>query len=209
MNFFKVIFVIIHWLLVAKLLVQFAPRSQCKLKKWWKWKPNKCKIATNRHNISHSGALEHCRLKPTTYIAGKKVRVQAHERAAARKVSWGARRSVMNPNVGFQLQGLSGPVWQILEYLWGFRGYGPPISSQTSMDKHFWRPSHHTVDFGRPGHYSRHHSKPKWCWWPKCDALFLDHMVQIWDPTLGLITDLWAPRLTFLAHKGQMAFVTR
>jgi len=85
------------------------------------------------------------------------------------------------------------------EYLWGFRGYGPPISSRTSMDKHFWRPSRHTVDFGRPGHYSRHHSKPKRCWWPKCDALFLDHMVQIWDPTLGLITDLWTPQLTFPA----------
>ena len=32
-------------------------------------KPNKCK-GTNRCNISHSGAFEHCRLKPTTYIAG-------------------------------------------------------------------------------------------------------------------------------------------
>jgi len=34
MNFFQMIFVIVHWLLVAKLLVQFAPHRQCKLKKW-------------------------------------------------------------------------------------------------------------------------------------------------------------------------------
>jgi len=57
------------------------------------------------------------------------------------------------------------------EYLWGFRGYGPPISSWTSIDKHFWRPSHHTVNFGGPECYSWHHSEPKQCWWPKCDAL--------------------------------------
>ena len=39
--------------------------------RWWqKWKLNKCKNSTNRCNISHSGALECCRLKPTTYVAG-------------------------------------------------------------------------------------------------------------------------------------------
>ena len=33
-------------------------------------KPNKCKKTTNRRNVSHGGALEPCRLKPTTYVAG-------------------------------------------------------------------------------------------------------------------------------------------
>jgi len=95
------------------------------------------------------------------------------------------------------------------EYIWGFRGYCPPISSWTSIDKHFWRPSHHTVNFGGPGCYSQHHSKPKWCWWPKCDALFLDHMVQIWDPMLGLIIDVQAPWATFPAAALLWVWVLR
>jgi hypothetical protein len=37
--------------------------------------------------------------------------------------------------------------------------------------------------------------------------LFLDHMVQIWDPMLGLINDLGVPRMTFPAAALSRAFV--
>ena len=43
---------------------------------------------------------------------------------------------------------------------------------------------------------------PKQCWWQKCDAtVFLNHMAQSWDPTLGLISGLRDHRATFLASR--------
>jgi len=109
---------------------------------------------------------------------------------------------MINPNIGSQTQGLFGPVWQIL---WGFRGYSPPISSdfyrQTflkTIPSHcqFWRT---WMLFLTPFPTKTVLVTKMWC----------SHMVQIWDPMLGLIIDVQAPQATFLAAALLWVWVLR
>ena len=106
----EMIFVINYWLWGANCTSSLVTSSQCKMKllslvsqQWQRWKPNKCKKATNRCNISHSGALEPSRLKPTTYVAGKMLEWNRYSCEGCWSLNWaelGHWHQISMPNAG-------------------------------------------------------------------------------------------------------------
>ena len=125
---------------------------------------------------------------------------------AAGKVAWGARTSMINPNIGSQTQGLLGPVWQILWILLRIQRLWPTnfftdFYQQTflkTIPSHcwFWRT---WMLFSTPFQTKTVLVTKMWC----------SHMVQIWDPMLGLIIDVRAPWATFLAAALLWVWVLR
>jgi len=113
---------------------------------------------------------------------------------------------MINPNIGSQTQGLFGPVWQILWILLRIQRLWP-----TNFFTDFYRwtflktiPSH--CRFWRTWMLFSTPFQTKTVLVTKMGC---SHMVQIWDPMLGLIIDVWAPQATFLAAALLWVWVLR